>query len=290
MIQKIFMPIRGDGKSENVMRHAIAVARRFNAHVVAAYCRPRPEDMLPFGVPVPAFMRDQVTEQSKGLADAEAEKLRAEFDALVSDIGVALVSDAAEGAAASTASVSWMEAEGKQIDVIKRYGRLSDLIVVAKPDRDRNLGANTLKTALFNTARPVLMCPPAETVPAALGERIAFAWDGSLEATRALALNNDLFLAAKDVVVMSALDESAPAEHRAEACAAFLVQRGVAARPHRVELGASIGDALLREAAALGADVVVMGAYGDSHEAETFFGGVTQTVVDGAQMPVILAH
>ena len=51
------------------------------------------------------------------------------------------------------------------MDVIKRHGRLADLVAVAKPDRDRNLGVNTLKSALFNTGRPVLLCPPADTAP-----------------------------------------------------------------------------------------------------------------------------
>ena len=33
-----------------------------------------------------------------------------------------------------------------------------------------------------------------------------------------------------------------------------------------------------------------MGAYGDSHERETVFGGNTQTVVDTATTPVIFNH
>ncbi len=39
------------------------------------------------------------------------------------------------------------EEQGKQVDVIKRHRRLAGLVVVAKPDRDRNLGVNTLKAA-----------------------------------------------------------------------------------------------------------------------------------------------
>ncbi len=40
----------------------------------------------------------------------------------------------------------------------------------------------------------------------------------------------------------------------------------------------------------LGADMMIMGAYGDSHERETIFGGNTQTIVDTATMPVLLNH
>jgi nucleotide-binding universal stress UspA family protein len=35
---------------------------------------------------------------------------------------------------------------------------------------------------------------------------------------------------------------------------------------------------------------MVMGAYGDSHEKETIFGGNTQYIVDNANMPVVLVH
>jgi nucleotide-binding universal stress UspA family protein len=36
--------------------------------------------------------------------------------------------------------------------------------------------------------------------------------------------------------------------------------------------------------------MLIMGAYGESHERETLFGGNTQTVVDRAELPVVLVH
>jgi nucleotide-binding universal stress UspA family protein len=46
----------------------------------------------------------------------------------------------------------------------------------------------------------------------------------------------------------------------------------------------------LRNTTDLGASLLVMGAYGQSHERETLFGGNTQVVVDTAEVPVVLAH
>ena len=40
----------------------------------------------------------------------------------------------------------------------------------------------------------------------------------------------------------------------------------------------------------LGAQMLMMGAYSVSHERETLFGGNTQSVVDKADMPVVMAH
>jgi nucleotide-binding universal stress UspA family protein len=46
-IRRILVPVRGDGKGEGVLDHAVTLARRFAAHVDVLHCRPRPEDMLP---------------------------------------------------------------------------------------------------------------------------------------------------------------------------------------------------------------------------------------------------
>ena len=59
-IRRILVPVRGDGKGEGVLDHAVSLARRFKAHVDVLHCRPRPEDMLPFGVSVPAMLRKAV--------------------------------------------------------------------------------------------------------------------------------------------------------------------------------------------------------------------------------------
>ena len=67
-IRTILVPIRGDGRGEGVLDHALAVAQRFNAHIDAVHCRPRPEDMLPFGVYAPTSFRQQITTSASALA------------------------------------------------------------------------------------------------------------------------------------------------------------------------------------------------------------------------------
>lgn len=285
MIRKIMVPIRGDGKGENVLRHAMALARRFSAHIEAVHCRPRAEDLLPFGVPIPTFLRDQMTGQAREVADAEEARLRGLFDALVASSGLTRSDKPVDGAA----SIAWFEEAGKQVDVIKSHGRLCDFIVVAKPDRDRNLGANTLKTALFNVGRPVLMCPPQESAPTTLGARAAIAWNGSLEATRAVALTLDLIKKADQVSILS-VGGSNGGPGDADAFKDYLALHGVSAEIRRASISGSAGATLLQEAKSAGADMLIMGAYGDSHERETLFGGNTQVVVDTSTMPVALVH
>jgi len=70
----------------------------------------------------------------------------------------------------------------------------------------------------------------------------------------------------------------------------YLGLHGVAAEVVLFAPTRSIGRDLLKTCAGLGTDMMVMGAYGDSHERETVFGGNTQTIVDNATMPVLLNH
>ena len=284
MVRKIILPVRGDGKGDNVFAHAAALAKRFKAHVVVTHCRPRPEDLLPFGVPIPAFMKEQLLGQARKLADLEEEGLEGEFAELAKQFGLKMT-DKPTG---KSATAFWVEEAGRQVDVIKHHGRLADVICVAKPDRDRNLGTNTLKAALFNTGRPVMMCPTADEPPKALGEKITIAWNGSTEAARAVALTMGIIEKAGEVVILSCGTEIHGAN--AEDLLSYFTDRGISARVDRFNAEKKIGEELIDRSKAAGADLMIMGAYGDSHEHESVFGGNTQYVVDNADIPVILVH
>lgn len=284
MIRKILVPARGDGKGDNVFAHATALARRFDAHVEVVHCRPRPEDLLPFGVPIPAMLRDQLLKNTSSVADAEESVLRKEMMALCESFHLEMTDSPSD----VSASASFIERAGRQVDVIRRYGRLSDIIAVAQPDRDRNLGANTLKSALFHTGRSVLMCPESDgTPPDALGQNVAIAWNGSLEGTRAVAISSDLIRQAENVTILCEADR--PNSASAAELQEYLTSHDVSATINRIDGSGAVAKRLLAAGSDLGA-LLLMGAYGDSHERETVFGGNTQYVVDHAENPVMLVH
>lgn len=284
MIRKILVPVRGDGKGDNVLAHAAALAHRYDACIEVAHCRPRPEDLMPYGVAIPDFLRKQILKQSYEVADLEEGKLRAELEALARKLDL----DLSPEGMGKAASVNFVEEPGRQVDVIKRRGRLADLIAVAKPDRDRNLGQNTLKAALFHSGRPVLMCPPT-TPPTSLGARVAFAWNGSAEAARALSQCRGVLKAADQVWILTDGSDSGPGTS-VDDLLKYLALHGIAATVEKLKPSDKVGRALLRASLDIGADMMIMGAYGDSHERETIFGGNTQTVVDTATIPVLLNH
>ncbi len=284
MLSKIFVPVRGDGMIETVLGHAAALAARHKAHIAVAHCRARTEDLMPYGVQLPAFARETLAEQARELADQEEQGVRDQVQTLTAALGI----QEGDGQAREGASFAFAEENGLMVDVIKRNGRLADLVVVGKPDRDRNLGTNSLKSALFRTGRPVMMCPKNSTELGDLGRHITVAWNGSLEASRAVAMTMELARKA-DVVTILTGGSSETQGTTAEELAGYYHLHGIMAQVHRFD-GRNPGEQLLTKTVELGANLLVMGAYGQNHERETLFGGNTQTVVDKAEMPVVLVH
>ncbi|WP_300033460.1 universal stress protein [uncultured Roseobacter sp.] len=284
MLRKIMVPVRGDGMIDTVLGHASALARHHGAHIVVAHCRKRTEDMRPYSRALPGFARTTMIEQSQAQADQEEHEVREQLHRFAVSLDVRETDTPEPG----TASVEFVEEYGQMADVIKHNGRLADLVVVARPDRDRNIGTNSLKSALYQTGRPVLMCPPKGTVAPEFGAHITLAWNGSLEASRAVAMTLDLARAAQTVTILSG-GKGEPHGATAEELIAYYRLRGVTAVSHRFE-ARNPGEALPRLTAEMGASLLVMGAYGHNHERETLFGGNTQVVVDKSEIPVVLVH
>jgi len=286
-LRTFLVPVRGDDKGERVLDHALALGRRFNAHLRVLHCRPRPEDMLPFGVVVPTAFRRQITSSATTLADQEERRIQALFKDYCSRHDLPVV-ESSRVAPRDRPSASWSEATGKQAAVIAIQGRLADLVAVARPDRELNLGRNTLEAALLETGRLVLLCPPGEV--ASVGRHVAIGWDGQTEAARAVAAAMPILVAADQITVLSA-ETGAAVELGPEDLRAYLASHDRAAevrtfrsRPTEVAQG------LLAAAKDAGADVLLIGAFGHSRRRELVMGGVTQHIIEHTDMPVLLIH
>ncbi|MEM1075012.1 MAG: universal stress protein [Pseudomonadota bacterium] len=284
MLNKILVPVRGDGMAGTVLAHASILAKRHSAHIVVAHCRPRTEDLMPYGAALPAFARKTIAEQARELADQQEQDVRDQLHDWAQSVDLTEAEDPAHG----RASVKFVEEYGRMAEVIKHNGRLADLIVVAKPDRDRNLGANSLKSGLFATGRPVFMCPPHGAAPSDLGAHVTIAWNGSLEASRAVAMTLEVVRAASKVTILSGGKGEAHGATTSELVEYYRLH-GVTASVEQFS-ARNPGAALLEKTVELGANLLIMGAYGHTHERETLFGGNTQAVVDKAEIPVILVH
>lgn len=284
-IRTILVPVRGDGKGEGVLDHAISLAGRLGAHLEVLHSRPRPEDMLPFGVPVSASMKKTILEQAAATAVQEEEHMRALFDDYCKRHKLAVV-DGPPGPKKGV-SASWHGETGKQSETIALVGRLADIIVIAQPDDD-GVGAKTLEAALLETGKMVLVVPPAPAMT--IGAHIAVGWNGGTEAAKAVTAGLAL-LEAADTVTMFSAPVSTEGRLPVDRLDRYLRWHGIEASLETLDVKATeVGAALLDGAAKAGADVLLMGGFGESRRRVMVMGSVTRHVIEHAGMPVILAH
>lgn len=174
--------------------------------------------------------------------------------------------------------------------------RYADLTVMVRPDETWHGGLRRamFEGVLFDAGRPVLLAPP-EWREGPIGRNIVVAWNGKREAARALADATPFLERADKITVLTigaGKDKGDSALQAGDDAVAHLARKGIHAERRNLadDLGFGEGAALLAEASALKADLVVMGGYGRSRLGEFIFGGVTQHVIESARVPLFMSH
>jgi nucleotide-binding universal stress UspA family protein len=264
----ILVDLTADGPVEARLDVARSLAARFEAALIGMHVMPEPFVQLPMwegggGV----YVLPEVIEAQRKVNLEAKERVRAAFDRTCG----------------ATPTAAWREAEGDPVRLLAAAAHASDLVVAS-----RGGALGTAEQLVTATGVPVLALPPEP--PRDFGRVALVAWKGSPEATRAV---HDalpfLQRAAADRVVLCAVGEEAAAS--LEEAAAMLERHGVPVQPERVERtdGRSAGEILLAQAAAHGAGLLVMGAYGHARLRELVFGGVTRHVLHAATLPVLFS-
>ena len=171
--------------------------------------------------------------------------------------------------------------------MVGSLGRVFDLIVVERPDKLVSLAEATLEDALFESGRPVLMAPP--TPPKTFGNTVLIHWNASTETARAILLAMPILRKAKKVSFIAVEGHIVPGPNVKEAVA-HLGANGIMATDKTVAGRNKPGEAILAEAAAIGADLLIKGAYTQSRLRQMIFGGATSHILASANVPVFLTH
>lgn len=148
------------------------------------------------------------------------------------------------------------------------------------------------ETVLMNSPAPALIVPYAGEF-AGHFERPLVAWDGSLQASRAVRGALPLLAAAgrAEILVFNPEDAAEPhGEQPGADLALYLARHGIEVNVSERHIDGGTGEALLSTAADFDTDLLVMGAYGHTRFREIVLGGVTRTVLQAMTMPVLMAH
>jgi nucleotide-binding universal stress UspA family protein len=283
-IRTILAPVAGTAIDERVMATAFKLAKTFDAHLEALFVAAEPQDAIPI---VGEGMSGLIIEEMIEAATKDTEKREARgkesFAAAVKQSGV-------EEASAPTADVKptcvWRKESGREDETVARRGRLFDLVVIGRDPKEA-AASLTFDAALMETGRPILVAP--ERVPATIGEKVMIAWNGGMEAARAVTSAMPMLRNAKEVTIVS-VGEVPYGRACAKALAEQFSWHGVdAAVVESTETG-QIANTLISEAEKCGADTIVLGAYSHSRFKEMILGGVTQDMLAKCALPLWIMH
>lgn len=286
-IKTILVPVDGTDGARAAMETAFTVGRDLAAHVTVLHVSADARDALPLmGEGMSGAMIEDMLDRASDEIRERRERAADMFETFCKRYQVPVVE--APPAPAEVSAVFVTETGPEDLVVAKR-GRLSDLVVASAPRDGAPLVANpTLNAALFESARPVLVAP--ESPPTVIGRHVVVAWNGGSESARAARTSFAFLAKAEKVTVLTLETENTPPERGPE-LAAFLAWHGIAAEVESpAPGGAGVGATILGRAGALGADLLVMGAYSHSRMRELILGGVTRHVLENATVPVLMAH
>ena len=181
----------------------------------------------------------------------------------------------------------WRGGSAVEDSALGSLARVYDIAVLSRPG-SRGARMTALEAALFDSGRPVLMAPP--TPPKTpLGQTVLIHWNASTETARVIALAMPILRKAKRVSFIAVEGHISPGPSVKDAVA-HLEANGIAATEKTVTGRNKPGEAILAEAAAIGADLLIKGAYTQSRLRQMIFGGATSHILASAEIPVMLAH
>lgn len=287
-IKTILVPLPDAAGAAATLGTAFSLAKTFKAHVEALHLRADPADSISdfVGETVSPTLVEEVMEAASKRAETVSTRTRKAFDTAVAK---AKVAKADRAASKNAASVSFREETGLTDYWIETLGRIHDLTIVRRPRDSSDVVASTVaENALMGTGRPVLLVPA--TQPKSVGNSVAIAWNGSVEAAKAVASAMPFIMRAKSVTAISVVEEGGQ-DHNLDGLVDYLRWHGVRAKGNAVKSrGGDVGKAVSSAASRAKADLLVMGAYTHSRMREMILGGVTDHVLHNARISVLLAH
>jgi nucleotide-binding universal stress UspA family protein len=275
---KTILAVVGVNQFQEDIRHAIALSQSLDAHLstaIIAMAAPPPIGSYAEVVSV-AWLEERQGDLAK--LEEEAQKLK---DILRSS---GLSHDVQE----LYTEFAWADND------IAQRALYADLTLLGRQaGQDDDLRNRILGGALFQSGTPVLFNPAAEA-PTLQPRSVLIAWDSRVEAARAVRQAMPVLRSAADVHVTLVDPVAAPLANGEEPgadIAAYLARHGIKVVVDVLSSGGkTVAETLKMHSVDVGAELLVMGAYGHSRLRERIFGGVTRSMLETAGLPIFMGH
>ena len=270
-IKDIIVYVDNDSDCENRLELASSLCKAFEAQLTGLYLLQK--------ISIPAYAGAYMPVEVFEANDEETIKLRDKAEAVFT-------------AKSESVNVSgnFNAFAGDVSTALNEYSRYADLMIVPQRKSDR-FDFNPyyqLSDILLGAACPILLVPENNEISPVLPPKtVLLAWDGKRECARALMASMPMLSQVKKIDVVSVNCE----EDGANQIAHHIARHGIEAKVHSVKDSQfDIGEYLINQAARLGSDMIIMGAYGHSRIRELMLGGTTRHILEHVQLPVLFSH
>ncbi len=285
-IKTILVPLDGSEKSMNVLDTALVVAKRFNAHIAALHISESALNSSTFAN-ISSNLKESIMREERQSQDDAARQIRNLVESFAKKRRITF-SDNPE--VSDKVSVSFNHEHGDVNDVLVRWARYHDTVAVCRPQKSPNklrIGkvGSSVESLMMESGKPVLMVPPDWTVKKA--QHAVVAWNDSLEASKALSMTLPWLVQMKKVTIVVAKSRTEGGEKVRQQLAWHGINAQIEVLNRRRQ---SAGKRLLKICESIDADFLVMGAFSHSRVKQRLFGGVTDHVLENANILTVMVH
>jgi len=289
VIRTILVPASGSSTDDAVFATALAVARPLAAHLEfyhvhltaaeAAVCAPYAD--LRVGAALPVTL-NVLREEESALSDTAS----AHVQSFCSRFSVPMRTCPERSKAVSA---TFLEERDHARDRLLMHSRHSDLVVLGRPSHIDYLPSKLMEDLLLSCGRPILIA--ADFSPMTVTGTVVVGWKETAEAARALGAAWPLLEKAHKVILLHIVEDEPSIPESLKHLAERIKWHGITAQIVVISSGHhALSYHLARTAADLKADLLVVGGFGHSRLRERVFGGVTQSLLEHANVPVLMMH
>jgi len=274
-VKNILCAYNGSGSSDAALRGCFLMHKQYDAHVTGLLAHggsQLDERLLTW---IPKSLQQPILE----LEQSTNQKIEEQF-----------FNNAAGAIAAN--KLHWVSDEGRSNHTVAEHARMFDLTVMGQFDPlvgHEHLELYPDQVAIMS-GRPVLIFPRDWNL-SQIPESAVLAWDGKRTASRALFDSMQILETKKKIVVLMVdTGKRFPPGNGLDIKEA-LNRHGVEVDLVTVKAnGKPVGEVILDYCDRTNAELLVMGAYQHSVFREDLVGGVTNTIITQAALPVLLSH
>ena len=265
-MQSLLALIDGSENDAATLRAATEMAKAIEGRLTVAHFKPAE------AVPIGTFEMAAVLPNSAAVVEESRKRAQAAYSEECSRV----------------ADCRLQEVEGGVGEAIEQLSPYHDLVVLERLSEVDGPDALAFSAALWTVGCAVLVTPAPAKSPESI-RHVAVAWNGSVQAGRALRAALPYLQKAERVTVLQRHGAPDDAE-----LTRYLAAHGVRSPSFKAYgqghlSGRGWGRALIAETKAIGADMLVMGAYGSAVGNLLGFGRATEKIVTSAPVPVLLS-